>query len=75
MGPSGDTLQIKAGGDAGDWITHQLGIAGAEAEIGAWTDYDHFWVPRSLKTAQKVLDENLEWLEHVYEKMGNQIRI
>ena len=56
MGPSGVTLQIMAGGDAGDWITHELGINGAEAEIGSWTDYDHNWAPRSVKIAKKVLD-------------------
>lgn len=75
MGPSGDSLQIRAGGDAGDWITHELNIPGAEFELGAWTDYDADWAPKNLNIAQKILDENLKWLEHVYEKIGNQISI
>ena len=41
IGPSGDSLQIRAGGDAGDWIAHELGIAGAEYELGSWLDYDY----------------------------------
>jgi hypothetical protein len=71
MGPSGDSLKIRAGGDAGDWITHALGIPGSEYELGAWTDYASDWSPKSLSTAQTILDENLKWLEHIYDKIGN----
>ena len=43
IGTTSDILQIEAGGAAGDWITHQLGIPGAEAEIGGWNDYFKTW--------------------------------
>jgi hypothetical protein len=39
MGPSSEIMSIRAGGDAGDWITHTFGILGAEAELGKWTDF------------------------------------
>ena len=75
MGASGDTLQIKAGGIAGDWIVHELGVPAMEYEIGAWTDFDAQWRPRGVKVAQRLCDENLLWLEHIYSKMGNQIKV
>lgn len=51
IGPSGDTLQIRAGGDAADWIAHELGIPAAEAEIGSWEDYNPSWLPKSTAIA------------------------
>ena len=36
IGPSTETLGIVAGGDAGDWINHELNIPAAEAELGLW---------------------------------------
>ena len=71
IGSTTDILQIEAGGGAGDWITHELGIPAAEAEIGAWTDYNKSWVPKSMIKAKQIQDDNLVWLEHTYEKLGN----
>lgn len=34
MGPSTENLKVVAGGCAGDWITHELKIPGAEFELG-----------------------------------------
>ena len=75
IGSTTDILQIEAGGGAGDWITHELGIPAAEAEIGTWTDYKKSWVPKSMIKAKQIQDDNLVWLEHTYEKLGNQIEI
>ena len=47
IGPSTQTLGFLAGGDAGDWMAHALGIPAAEYEIGSWEDYDEQWVPLS----------------------------
>jgi len=75
MGPSSEIMSIRAGGDAGDWITHTFGIVGAEAELGKWTDYLPDWSPKSISVAKRIVDENLEWLELIYDKLGNQIEI
>jgi hypothetical protein len=40
IGPSTETLGIVAGGDAGDWINHELNIPAAEAELGLWQEYN-----------------------------------
>jgi hypothetical protein len=75
IGSSTENVQIRASGIAGDWITKALGIPAAEAEIGGWNEYTKTWLPKSSEFAQEVLDENLLWLEHVYEKAGNQLVI
>lgn len=33
------------------------------------------WFPQNSKRAFKVIKENMNWLEHTYEKIGNQITI
>jgi hypothetical protein len=52
-----------------------LEIPAAEAEIGAWTDYKANWMPLSNKKAMEIVEENIPWLEHTYNKIGNQISI
>lgn len=47
IGPSVQNIGIVAGGDAGDWITSELGVAAAEAEIGDWSDYNKMWMPHT----------------------------
>jgi hypothetical protein len=75
IGPSTDNMSYRAGGIAGDWIVHDLGIPATEAEIGAWTDFYKNWFPKNSKIAKNILDDNLKWLEYTYEKIGNQIKI
>jgi hypothetical protein len=71
IGPSTETLGFQAGGDAGDYIVHDLGVPAAEAEIGAWEDYDMDWTPLTVSIAQRIVEDNLGWLEKTYEKVGN----
>lgn len=68
-------MGIQAGGDAGDWITYALGIPAAEAELGSDKEYRDFFVPKSVRGARKIIDENMNWVQHTYEKLGNQISI
>jgi hypothetical protein len=64
-----------AGGTAGDWITGALGIPASEAEIGKWEWYKKNWMPRDSKKAFAIVRENMGWLEHIYAKVGNQIKL
>ena len=64
-------MGIQAGGDAGDWITYALGIPAAEAELGSDSEYRDFFVPKSVKGARKIIEENMEWVQYTYEKLGN----
>lgn len=75
IGPSVQNIGIVAGGDAGDWITHELQIPAAEAEIGDWSDYNKMWFPHTPQRAFEIINNNMNWLEHTYEKIGNQISI
>jgi hypothetical protein len=63
IGPSTETMGIQAGGDAGDWITYNLSIPAGEAEIGEQKDYNSFFVPKSVATSRKLIDQNWLWLE------------
>lgn len=76
IGPSPDLL-YKVGGDAADWIVHELGIPAAEYELGVGKELypKEIFIPISITTVKKTFDENLNWLEHIYEKIGNQISI
>ena len=65
---AGRSAQVK---DAGDWITYALGIPAAEAELGSDTEYRDFFVPKSVKGARKIIEENMEWVQYTYEKLGN----
>jgi hypothetical protein len=55
-------MGIQAGGDAGDWITYALGIPAAEAELGSQNDYRDWFVPRSVKKARKIIEDNMQWV-------------
>ena len=58
-----------------DWIVYKLGIPAAEVEIGAATEYNSTWMPVSSAIAFKIVEENISWLEHTYNKIGNQITL
>ena len=75
IGPSTETMGIQAGGDAGDWITYNLSIPAGEAELGQQSDYNSYFVPKSVAHSRKIIDQNWLWLEQVFEKAGNQISI
>ena len=75
IGPSTENIGIIAAGDAGDWITAALGIPAAEAEIGAWDQYSTTWFPHSTSVAFQIVNDNINWLEHTYMKLGNQITL
>ena len=47
IGPASSTLGFQAGGSAGDWIAHEIGIPAGEAELGSWRDYAQDWVPHT----------------------------
>lgn len=68
-------MGIQAGGDAGDWIAYNLSIPAGEAEIGEQSDYIEYFVPKSVATSRKLVDQNWLWLEQIFEKTGNQISI
>jgi hypothetical protein len=55
IGPSEQNLKIIAGGDAGDFITHEFNIAAAEAELGQWADYNKMWFPHNPERAFSVV--------------------
>lgn len=71
IGPAVENLGIVAGGDAGDWITHQLSIPASEAEIAGWEDLQYNWFPFDSARSFNIVKENFQWLEHTFKKIGN----
>ena len=64
IGPSTEIMGFPAGGDAADWISKELGIPAAEAELGEQTEYRDNWFPKTEKNAFNVVSENLNWVEN-----------
>ena len=75
LGPSEQNLGIIAGGDAGEWISHNLLIPATEAELGDKSQYTLEWMPNDSQTAFSIITENYKWLEYTFDKMGNHIQI
>jgi hypothetical protein len=51
LGPSGDVIGFRTGGNSGDWIAHDLDIPAAEYEIGDWIQYKTNWLPLNKSVA------------------------
>ena len=74
IGSSFETIGIVAAGDAADWITTNLSIPAAEAEIGNYDDFTQngiYSIPNSIEISKGILKENLEYVEKTFEKIGN----
>lgn len=56
-------MGIQAGGDAADWIMYNLSIVAGEAELGQQSDYNSWFVPKTIGHSRKVIDQNWLWLE------------
>ena len=74
IGSSFETIGIVAAGDAADWILTNLSIPAAEAEIGKYDDFTEngiYSIPKSIEISEKILKENLGYVEKTFEKIGN----
>mmetsp|Transcript_31175 Transcript_31175/g.47705 ORF Transcript_31175/g.47705 Transcript_31175/m.47705 type:complete len:114 (+) Transcript_31175:1561-1902(+) len=63
----------KIGGDMDDWILGTLDIPSVTAELGFEDSYVAQWTIKSKAEALKICEDNEQWLEHTFSKLGAEI--
>jgi len=58
-----------------DWISSTLGIVGIVAELCSFKDMPSHATIASMELLKTCLDENINWTEFVYGKIGNELSI
>lgn len=74
-GNSADTFGEQIGGDMDDWVLSTFNIPSVTNELGTEDQYTDSWTAQSSSTAYQLVNENLPWVEHVYHKIGPQLKI
>lgn len=68
-------LSYISSGEQSDWITGELGIPSICPEVGSSDFFSYMWNIPYRKVAVNIFEENLNWLENTYVKVGNEFRI
>lgn len=71
VGPSNQVMNLMPGGAADDYITYKFRIPASDIELGNTKDFNKGWMPKTPEIAFLMINENLNWLEHTIEKLGN----
>ena len=58
-----------------DWVLATFNIPSVTAELGDENQYIGEWTVKDKSTALSICQENSNWLEHTYKKLGNQINL
>lgn len=74
-GNSQQLIGEKIGGDMDDWVLATFNIPSVTAELGDENQYIGEWTVKDKSTALSICQENSNWLEHTYKKLGNQINL
>ena len=57
-----------------DWILATYGIPSITSELGNDDQYKYYWQNISPDSALSIINDNGYWIEHVYQKLGSQLR-
>ena len=74
-GNSHDIIGERIGGDGDDYILGELGIPSVTAELGTEGQYIEEWQVKNLDEAVKICQDNSQYLEFTYEKLGAQLAL
>lgn len=74
-GSAWEALKYTSSGEQSDWILGELGIPSICPEIGSSDFFSYMWNIPFRRVMVNVLEENLNWLENTYDKIGNQIEV
>lgn len=74
-GNAWEALRYTSSGEQSDWILGTLGIPSICPEIGSGNLFSYDFTIPFRSVLIEVLEGNLNWLEHTYEKIGNQFKI
>jgi hypothetical protein len=70
-----EALNYHSSGEQSDWILGALGIPSICPEVGS-SDYFSFqWNIPYRKVVINILEENINWIENTFKKIGNQVKI
>lgn len=70
-GNAWETLRYTSSGEQSDWILGELGIPSICPEIGSSDIFSFdFFIP-IRRIVVNILEENLNWLENTYKKIGS----
>lgn len=58
-----------------DWVLSTFNIPSVTNELGTEDQYTDAWTVQSVSTGYQLCNENLQWLEHTYHKIGPQLKL
>lgn len=70
-GNAWEALRYTSSGEQSDWILGELGIPSICPEIGSSNFFSYDFIIPYRNVLMQVLQENINWLEYTYEKIGN----
>ena len=70
-GNAWESLRYTSSGEQSDWILGALGIPSICPEIGSSNFFSYDFVIPYRSVLIEVLEENINWLENTYSKIGN----
>lgn len=74
-GNAWEALRYTSSGEQSDWILGALGIPSICPEIGSSNFFSYDFILPYRQVLIQVLEENINWLEYTYNKIGNQLEI
>ena len=70
-GNAWEALRYTSSGEQSDWILGALGIPSICPEIGSSNFFSYDFILPYRQVLIQVLEENINWLEYTYNKIGN----
>lgn len=74
-GNAWEALHYTSSGEQSDWILGELGIPSICPEIGSSDYFSYMWNIPFRRVVSNILEENLNWLENTYNKIGNEVSV
>jgi len=74
-GNAWEALRYISSGEQSDWILGELGIPSICPELGSSNFFSYDFIIPYRKVLIQVLEENINWLEHTYDKIGMEIEV
>lgn len=74
-GNAKDIIGERIGGDCDDYILSEFRIPSVTAELGREGQYIEEWQNKNNEEAQKICEDNSDYLEFTYAKIGAQLKL
>ena len=74
-GNAWEALHYTSSGEQSDWILGELGIPSICPEVGSSDFFSYMWNIPFRKVVTNILEENINWIENTFVKIGNEISV